>query len=199
MLAVLFFQQGFPLWAALALGIMSTYLVFGVVAVTLHWLLRTIVGKEVGYLPSWKVPLWGTMAALHHRLFSALKLFLPREYIPNALLKAFGMQIGSGTANMGYIADPEMIFLGNNVHIGPGTILSGHIMSRADRRVFRAPVMIEDNVRIGKNCVIPPGVRVGPKAVILPNSYIRANENLEGGRLYGGNPAAEILSLEEDK
>jgi hypothetical protein len=198
MFVLFFFQQGFPLWASFALGIVSTYLLFVLLAVTLHWLLRSIVGREVGYLPAWKVPLWGTMAALHHRLFSALKLFLPREYTPNALLKAFGLRIGSGSASMGYITDPEMIIIGNNVHIGPGTILSGHIMSRADRRVFRAPVMIENGVRIGKNCVIPPGVRVGPKAVILPNTHVRANQELKGGRLYGGNPAAEILSLKED-
>lgn len=190
--SMVFFQYGIPLWGSFALGMLTTYLLLMVLTFLLHWLLRSIVGTNSGYLPSRKVLLWGTMAALHHRLFSALRLFLPREYVPNMFLRAFGMQIGAGTANMGYITDPEMIQLGKNVYIGPGVIISGHIMSRADRRVFRAPVVIEEGAKIGMNCVITPGVHIGPNAIVLPNTHVRTNQKLEGGKIYGGNPASEI-------
>ena len=93
---------------------------------------------------------------------------------------------------MGLILDPEMILLGNNVYIGSGVCLSGHVMLRPDRKVFRAPIVIEDGVRIGQNTVVAPGVHIGANALILPNTYVPANWKLEGGKFYGGCPAVEI-------
>ncbi|MFX0117266.1 MAG: hypothetical protein ACFFB3_22155 [Candidatus Hodarchaeota archaeon] len=187
------FQQGIPLWASLVLGMLITYILLMFFALLLHWLLRSIVGTESGYLQSWKVPLWGIMAALHHRFFSGLKLFIPREYIPNFMLRAFGMRIGSGTVNMGYVTDPEMMELGRNVYVGPGTYLGAHIMSRVDRRVFRAPIVIEEGAKIGPNCLVSPGAHIGSKAVVLANTHVGTRQNLEAGKCYGGSPASEIL------
>jgi len=138
------------------------------------------------------VPLWGIMAALHYLLFFSVRVLIPRDYLPNYLLRAFGMKIGSKTINMGLILDPEMILLGNNVYIGSGVCLSGHVMLRPDRKVFRAPIVIEDGVRIGQNTVVAPGVHIGANALILLNTYVPANWKLEGGKFYGGCPAVEI-------
>ncbi|MFX0114788.1 MAG: acyltransferase [Candidatus Hodarchaeota archaeon] len=187
-----FFQLGIPVWASLVLGMFTTYILLMLLAFILHWLLRSIVGTESGYLPSWKVPLWGIMAALHHRLFSSLKLLFPREYLPNFMHKSFGMRIGSGTINMGYVTDPEMTQVGRNVYVGPGTYLGAHIMSRTDRRVFRAPIVIEDGARIGANCIISPGAHIGSKAVVLANTHVGTRQNLEPRKRYGGSPASEI-------
>lgn len=187
-----FLQQGYPVWVSLVLGILFTYLLLISLSVIFHWLLRTIVGKKPGYLPSWKVPLWGIMAAIHYLLFFALQLFLPREFLPKMLLRLFGMKIGSYSVTMGIILDPEMVKMGNNVYLEPGAILSGHIMSRPDRCVFRAPVVIEDGVRIGNNSVIAPGVHIGANTIVLPNSYVPAKWTLEAGKSYGGNPAIKL-------
>ncbi|MHA2369221.1 MAG: acyltransferase [Candidatus Hodarchaeales archaeon] len=192
-----FLQQGYPLWASPVLGISATYLLLIFLSVIFHWVLRSIVGKKTGYLPSWKVPLWGSMAAIHYLLFFALQLFLPREFLPKILLRLFGLKIGSDSVTMGIILDPEMVEMGNKVFLEPGAILSGHIMSRPDRCVFRAPVVIEDGARIGNNSVIAPGVHIGANAIVLPNSYVPANWTLEAGKSYGGNPATKVEDAKE--
>ncbi|MFQ5980008.1 MAG: acyltransferase [Candidatus Heimdallarchaeota archaeon] len=193
-LSSFFFNQGVPIWASLALGAFITYIFLILISGALHWLLRMVVGTNSGYLPSWKVPIWGIMAALHYCLFFALQLILPREYIPTFILRIFGLKIGSGSVSMAQLLDPELIAIGKNVYLEPGVIVSGHIMAKPDRRVYRAPVTIEDGVRIGKNAVIAPGVHIGANASILPNTFVITNETLEGGQLYGGNPAIKILN-----
>lgn len=194
-LSLMFYEVGFPIWISTVLGTLTTYTLLMFLAILLHWALRSVVGINPCYLPSWKQPLWGTMAAIHSRIFSALKLFLPGDYVCNGLLRLFGMRIGTGTVIMGSVTDPEIISVGDDVHVGSGTILSGHIMSTMDRRVFRAPIVIEDGVRIGTNCTITPGVHIGPNAVVLPNTHVRTNQKLEGGRCYGGNPASDVPTL----
>ncbi|MFW9914710.1 MAG: acyltransferase [Candidatus Thorarchaeota archaeon] len=190
-------QQGYPLWASPFLGLSFTYLLLISLSVIFHWVLRVIVGKNPGYLPSWKVPLWGIMAGIHYFLFFTLQLFLPREFLPKALLRLFGLKIGSNSVTMGIILDPEMVEIGNNVFLEPGAILSGHIMSRPDRSVFRARVVIEDGVRIGNNSVIAPGVHIAADTIVLPNSYVPAKRTLESGKTYGGNPATNIDTNKE--
>lgn len=193
-LSSFFSHQGVPIWGSLALGAFLTYIVLIMISGTLHWLLRMIVGTNSGYLSSWKVPIWGIMAGLHYFLIFALQLILPREYLPTLILRIFGLKIGAGSVNMAQLLDPELITIGKNVYLESGVILSGHIISKPDRRVYRAPVTIEDGVRIGKNAVIAPGVHIGANASILPNTFVPTKETLEGGHLYGGNPAAKILN-----
>ena len=56
-----------------------------------------------------------------------------------------------------------------------------------------APVVIGDNVYIGGNCTIYPGVKIGPHAVVAPNSAV-AHEVLPG-TMVGGVPALVIKQL----
>lgn len=95
--------------------------------------------------------------------------------------------------------------IGSFVHIaGPSTGLWTHTSAKMalegvplgsdDPRTRPvAPVVIGDNVYIGGNCTIYPGVRIGPCAVVAPNSAV-AHDVLPG-TMVGGVPARVIKQL----
>lgn len=194
-ISLAFIDFGIPFWASLVLGIFATYALLLILAISIHRCLRIIVGTDPGYLPSWKVKYWGTMAMIVYWLPLIFRPLIPPEYIPTWLMRALGLKIGAGSINLGLILDPEMITLGTEAYLEEGACLSGHVMPGPERRIYRAPVVIGDRTRIGKDSVVCPGVEIGPDVIILPNSFIPPNIKLEGEKCYGGNPAAEISNL----
>jgi hypothetical protein len=194
-ISLVFVDYGVPLWASLVLGVLTTYILLLILAVSVHRVLRVIVGTDSGYLPRWKVKYWGTTAMIAYWLPLIFRPLLPPEYLPTWLMRALGLRIGAGSINLGLILDPEMITIGREAYLEEGACASGHVMPSPERRVYRAPVVIGDRTRIGKDSVVCPGVVIGPDAIILPNSFIPPNIKLEGGKCYGGNPATEISIL----
>lgn len=98
------------------------------------------------------------------------------------------------------------ITIGNFVHIaGPSTGLWTHSSAQMclnsiplndpERNVYRptAPIIIEDNVYIGGNCTIYPGITIGHHALIAPNSAV--TENVEAFTMVGGVPARFIKRI----
>lgn len=95
--------------------------------------------------------------------------------------------------------------IGNFVHIaGPSTGLWTHSSAKmalegvplgADDARTRpvAPVVIGDNVYIGGNCTIYPGVKIGPHAVVAPNSAVA--HDVPPRAMVGGVPALVIKQL----
>jgi len=57
------------------------------------------------------------------------------------------------------------------------------------------PVSIENNVYIGGNCTIYPGVTIGHHSIIAPNSAVNTNTNPYS--LYGGVPARYIKTTSD--
>ena len=100
----------------------------------------------------------------------------------------------------------DHIIIGDFVHIaGPSTGLWCHSSAQmcinsiplADpkRDVFRptSPIFIENNVYIGCNCTIYPGVTIGHNVIIAPNSAV--SKNVEPNSMIGGVPAKKIKDL----
>jgi len=54
----------------------------------------------------------------------------------------------------------------------------------------RGPVIIEDNVHIGENCTIMPGVTIGHNSVISSNTIV--SKSIKPYSLVSGNPAKSI-------
>ena len=54
----------------------------------------------------------------------------------------------------------------------------------------RGPVIIEDNVHIGENCTIMPGVTIGHNSVISSNTTV--SKSIKPYSLVSGNPAKSI-------
>jgi acetyltransferase-like isoleucine patch superfamily enzyme len=98
------------------------------------------------------------------------------------------------------------INIGNYVHIaGPSTGLWTHssammcinniALNDPDRYRYRptAPIVIEDNVYIGGNCTIYPGVRIGHHSIVAPNSAV--NKDVPPYKMVGGVPAKVIKEI----
>jgi len=96
------------------------------------------------------------------------------------------------------------ISIGDFVHIaGPSTaiwthtsvyqVLHGDALADKTRRITK-PVRIENNVYIGGNCTIYPGVTIGHHSIILPNSVV--NDNVPPGVMAGGVPLRIIKHVE---
>lgn len=97
------------------------------------------------------------------------------------------------------------IRIGDFVHIaGPSTGIWTHSSAQAclnnlplDYKglEFRptSPVIVENNVYIGGNCTIYPGVTIGRHSIVAPNSAV--TKNVEPYSLVGGVPAKMIRRI----
>lgn len=98
------------------------------------------------------------------------------------------------------------IVIGECVHIaGPSTSIYTHSSAKAcfnniplhdKSKTFRptAPVYIENNVWIGGNCTIYPGVRIGHHSIVAPNSAV--TKSVDPYSMVGGVPARQIKKIE---
>lgn len=96
-----------------------------------------------------------------------------------------------------YINGIGKITFGNNVIIGPSVVISSgeHVIYNISTPIATNPttlkeIVIEDDVWIGANVTILPGLRIGKGSVIGANSVV--TKNTEAGGVYVGTPAKLI-------
>lgn len=77
---------------------------------------------------------------------------------------------------------------------------SGHPLDAAQRRAGKAappekvrPVVIEDDVWVGSNCILLPGTRIGEGSVISAGSVVRGT--IPPYSLVAGNPAQVVAQI----
>lgn len=99
--------------------------------------------------------------------------------------------------------DVNTITIGNNVMLGPRVNLftAGHPID-ADVRIsdleFGLPIVIEDNVWIGGNSTILPGITVGENSIVAAGAVV--TKDVPANSIVGGNPARLIRAIsDEDK
>lgn len=138
---------------------------------------------------------------------------LIRKIIPNAgtacsiyppFFCDYGYNIYIGNnffANVGCVMlDAAEIRIGNNVMIGPRTIITAanHPVDPKTRNsglIYGQPIVIEDGVWIGAGCVINPGVRIGENAVIGSGSIVVSD--IPPNVIAVGNPCHVIRKVIE--
>ena len=109
-------------------------------------------------------------------------------YIDDDTVIAFDVQVSASST----------IHIGKSVGIGRGSMISDHMHdNRAPNRatIYESitsgePITIEDDVFIGVNCIIGPGVRVGRNTFIGANSVVV--DDLPAQSMAAGNPARVI-------
>ena len=99
------------------------------------------------------------------------------------------------------ILDRREVRIGDYVMIGPNTLITtvGHPMTPMGRRRHLGsarPVIIGDDVWIGGNVTILPGVTIGRNVVVAAGAVV--NRDIPDNCLYGGVPARKIRDLEND-
>ena len=85
--------------------------------------------------------------------------------------------------------------------IGPNTLITtvGHPLSPNGRRQYHAfaqPVRIGNDVWIGGNVTILPGVTIGNNVVVAAGAVV--TEDVPDNTLVGGVPARKIKEIEDD-
>lgn len=98
----------------------------------------------------------------------------------------------------------ESITIGDHVKIGGNSILIDTDSHNMDYLVRRGqytdwgvskPIVIEDDVFIGVNCIILKGVTIGARSIIAAGSVV--TKSIPADCVAGGNPAKVIKSLVE--
>ncbi len=88
---------------------------------------------------------------------------------------------------------PEKITVGRNSIIGYNTTLLAHEYLIDEYRL--GEIVIGDNVMIGANCTILPGVTIGDGAIVSAATLV--HEDVPAGAFVGGNPMKLIYTKEE--
>lgn len=123
--------------------------------------------------------------------------YTPFMSLKNWLYRTFlGMDIGEKTALafmvMPDIMFPEKIKIGNNSIIGYNTTILAHEYLINEYRL--GPVVIGDEVMIGANTTILPGVTIGDRAVVGAGTLV--HKDVPAGAFVAGNPMRVIRQQE---
>jgi len=99
------------------------------------------------------------------------------------------------------ILDIRKVTIGDHTMIGPGTLITsvGHPLSPMGRRKHQGiakPVTIENDVWIGGNVVVLPGVTIGQGSIIGAGSVV--TKDIPPFSVAVGSPARVIKTLEND-
>jgi acetyltransferase-like isoleucine patch superfamily enzyme len=130
--------------------------------------------------------------------FVPQKVFRINGHVPwpvhftSRILYAGRIEVGEccapGLAGSCYIQARNGIVVGNNLWTGPGVglISSNHDLNDYRRHVASEPLTIGDNVWIGMNAVLLPGITVGSNVAIGANALV--NRDLPDNVIAAGNP-----------
>lgn len=115
--------------------------------------------------------------------------YAPSFVFKNWLYRNFlNMQVGEQTSValmvMMDVLYPELISIGDNTTIGFNTTILTHEYLVHEYRLGR--VIIGNNVLIGANSLIMPGVTIGDGAIVSAGTYVY--RDVPAGSFVGGNP-----------
>jgi len=122
------------------------------------------------------------------------------EYTTEKLIK-MGMKVGKNFGRLnGVILDPShcwLIEIGDNVTLAPRVHILCHDASTKHALNYTkiGRVNIGNNVFIGAECVILPGVTIGDNVIIGANSTV--THDIPSGVVAAGSPARVMCSTEE--
>ncbi|RKQ35554.1 acyltransferase [Oceanobacillus halophilus] len=124
--------------------------------------------------------------------------FTPFMSVKNWLYRTFlKMEIGEQTAFAFMVVPdimyPEKITVGKNSIIGYNTTILAHEYLIEEYRL--GDVKIGDEVMIGANSTILPGVSIGNRAIVSAGTLV--HKDVPAGALVGGNPMQIIYTKEE--
>lgn len=124
--------------------------------------------------------------------------YTPFLSVKNWLYRTFlRMKVGKKTSFalmvMPDIMFPEKITVGDNSIIGYNTTLLAHEYLIREYRL--GEIVIGNEVMIGANTTILPGVRIGDGAIVAAGTLV--HKDVPGGAFVGGNPMRVIYTKEQ--
>jgi len=142
-------------------------------------------------------------------LVKFLAYFYPDARVRKLYLGKLGVELGENSfTNFGFqcvfMTEGVSAVVGNNVSIAPNVTLVCNSSANngveintipyvKDKLTKSAQISIEDDVWIGANVTILPGVKIGKCSVIGAGSVV--NQDVEPYSIYAGAPAKKIRDL----
>ncbi|WP_312789818.1 acyltransferase [Sphingobacterium sp.] len=131
-----------------------------------------------------------------------IKSLKKRFYHPLKYAKEVGVTIGENCSirTRDFGSEPYLITIGNNVEIAARVRFYNHgaawLLRDLDPKFdFFGKIKIGNNVYIGENSIILPGVIIGDNVLIGAGSVV--TKSIPNGLIVGGNPARIIGDLEK--
>lgn len=142
-----------------------------------------------------------------------LATYYPQAVVRKKYLEQIGVCFGKGSfANMGFVKIPntkseQTVIIGNNVSIGQNCVCIceatanngkeintySYVIKKA---VKRGNIIIEDDVWIGANVTILPGIVIGKCSIIGAGSVVTKNVDPYG--VYAGVPAKKVKDIRDE-
>ena len=113
--------------------------------------------------------------------------------IPHILRMKVGKKTSFALMVMPDIMFPEKITVGENSIIGYNTTLLAHEYLIREYRL--GEIVIGNEVMIGANTTILPGVKIGDGAIVSAGTLV--HKDVPSGAFVGGNPMRVIYTKEE--
>lgn len=140
------------------------------------------------------------------KIFHYLKTTIKKiKYSGSDYARSLGVEVGKDcrvlTTNFG--SEPWLIKIGNKVTITSGVKLLTHdgaawlVEDGKGRREHFARVNIGNNVFIGINSIVMPGVTIDDNVIVAAGSVV--TKSVPSGYIVGGNPAKIIGKFEDYK
>lgn len=141
-------------------------------------------------VPFWKVVKnFIVIQVARYTPFLSMKNWLYRHLLKMKV----GKQTSFALMVMPDIMFPEKITVGRNSIIGYNTTILAHEYLIKEYRI--GEVIIGDEVMIGANSTILPGVTIGDGAIVSAGTLV--HKDVLGGSFVGGNPMRQIYTKEE--
>lgn len=133
----------------------------------------------------------------HVYILFYLLLFYPvirSGLLPTPLMRVFylalGTRLGKNTYSQGIIHDPPFIEVGDDSTIGQSALLVPHVIE--GRKLAHYPIRIGNNVTIGAQSVVLPGVEIGDGAIVATGAVVTKGTRIAPGEVWGGVPARPL-------
>jgi acetyltransferase-like isoleucine patch superfamily enzyme len=99
------------------------------------------------------------------------------------------------SSNCCYMNATNGIEIGENVLFASGVkiISANHDLIDREKHINSNPIIIKDNVWLGANVIVLPGVIIGKNSIIGAGSVV--TKNVEENSIFAGNPAKKIKDL----
>lgn len=113
-----------------------------------------------------------------------------------------GVKIGidCDIKDVSFGSEPYLVTVGNRVQIAGGTKIITHggahvLRQKYPKMDFFGKVTIKDNVYIGINCLIMPGVTIGSNVIVAAGSIV--TKSVPDNVIVAGSPAKIVSSIED--
>lgn len=133
-----------------------------------------------------------------------VKLYRKKVWKPERYARYIGVNIGRNCyiATKEFSSEPYLITIGNHVQITAGVKFFAHSGGWVFREEYPSfdtfgKIVIEDNVYIGNNVLILPGVTIGKNVVIGAGAIV--TKSFPDNVVIAGNPAKIVKTVEELK